>query len=84
MIVCYRNKVVGPIPHGLAPLETNEKPTEIRKPEDALYERAAELVAALRGLKSHRKQGQVPFKHYAGIRIRCRLQACSEGGHNGA
>ena len=56
MIICDRNKVVGPIPHGLAPLEIEEKSTEIREPKDALYVRAAELDAALRGLKSHRKQ----------------------------
>ena len=72
-----------PIPHGLAPLEIEEKPTEIREPKDALYERTAELVTALRGLKSHRKQGQVPCKHYAGIRIGCALQACSQQGHDG-
>ena len=83
MIVCDRNKVVGPIPHGLAPLEIKHKPTEIREPKDTLYERAAELVAALRGLESHRKQGQVSCKHYAGKRIGCALQACSQRGHDG-
>ena len=51
------NKVVGHIPHGLAPLEIKEKSTQIRDPKDALYERAAELVSALRSLESHRKQG---------------------------
>ena len=83
MVICDRNKVVGPIPHGLAPLEVKEKPTEIRDPKDALCERAAELVTALRGLKIHRKQGQVPCKYYAGIRIRCALQVCSQRGHDG-
>ena len=79
MIVCDRNRVVGPIPHGLAPLEIKEKPTEIREPKDALYE----LVAALRGLESHRKQGQFPCKHYADIRTGCALQACSQREHDG-
>ena len=81
--VCDRNKVAGPIPHGLAPLKIKEKPTEIREPKDALYERAAELVSALRGLESHRKQGQVPCKHYAGIWIGCALQSYSQRGHDG-
>ena len=83
MVVRDRNKVVGPIPHGLAPLEIKEKPTEIRKPKDALYERAAELVSALLRLESHRKQGQIPCKHYAGVRIGCALQSCSQRGHDG-
>ena len=83
MTVCDRNKVVGPIPHDLNPLETKEKPTKIWEPKDALYERAAELVSTLRVLESHRKQGQVPCKHYAGIRIGCALQACSQRGHDG-
>ena len=71
------------MPHGLAPLEIKEKPTEIREPKDALYERAAELVSTLRGLESHRKQGQVPCKHYSGIRIGCGLESCSQRGHDG-
>ena len=50
--VCDQTKVVGPIPHGLAPLEIKEKPSEIREPKDALYEHAAELVTALRGPKA--------------------------------
>ena len=83
VIVCDQNKVVGPIPHGLAPLEIKEKPTEILEPKDALYERAAELVSALRGLESHREQGQVPCQHDAGIRIGCALQACSQRGNDG-
>ena len=83
MVVCDRNKAVGPIPHGLAPLEIKEKPVEIREPKDALYERTAELVSALRGLESHRKQGQVPCKHYADIRIGCALQSCFQRGHDG-
>ena len=83
VIACDQNKVVGLIPHGLAPLEIKEKPTEIREPKDALYERAAELVSALRGLESHRKQAQVPCQHNAGIRIGCALQACSQRGHDG-
>ena len=57
LVVRDRNKVVGPIPHGLAPLEIKEKPTKIREPKDALYGRAAELVSALRSLESHRNQG---------------------------
>ena len=65
------------------PLEIKEKPTEIREPKDALYERAAELVCALSGLESYRKQGQVPCKHYASIRIGSRFQACSQRGHDG-
>ena len=83
MIVYDRNKSVGPISHGLAPLEIEEKPAEIRESKDALYKRAAEPVAAFRGLESHRKQGKVPCKYYAGIRIECALQACSQRGHDG-
>ena len=79
VVVCDRNEVVGPISHGLAPLEIKEKPTKIREPKDALYERAAELVSALCGLESHRKQGQVPCKHYAGIQIRCIAIVLSTG-----
>ena len=60
-----------------------EKPTEIREPKDALYERAAELVSALRGLESHHKQGQVPCKHYAGIQIGLAVQSFSQRGHDG-
>ena len=81
--VCDRNKVVGPIPHGLAPLGIKEKSVDIQEPKDALYERAAELVAALRGIESHRKQDQVPCKHYAGIWVGCVLQAGSQRGHDG-
>ena len=36
VIVCDRNKVVGSIPHDLAPLKIEEEPTEIREPKDAL------------------------------------------------
>ena len=83
MVVCDRSKVVGLIPDGLAPLEIKEKLTEIPEPKDALYERAVELVAALRGLESHRKRGQAPYKHYAGVWVECVLQACSQRGHDG-
>ena len=83
MIVCDPNKVVGPVLHGLTPLEMKEKPNEIWEPKDALYERATERVAVLRGLESHRKQDHVPYKHYAGIRVGCSLYVCSQRGHSG-
>ena len=65
--------------HGLAPLEIKEKPTEIWEPKDALYERATELVATLRGLESLRKQNQVPCKHYACTDRMCVASVLSMG-----